>query len=152
MHVDSLEAPSVSLHLPASHKMHVVFSELAYLPTEQLLQLAPAVMLTCPAVQSLQTRAPMAPDICLPASQTAHTVLLFAPSVYFPGSQSSHDNALGDAVNVSTGQSTHVNALKYFPALQGISAICPGAARLEFPPIPSEPFVISTHPVCPTAG
>ena len=85
--------------------MHVVFSELAYLPAPQAVQLAPAVMLTCPAAQSLQTRAPMAPDICLPAEQTPHTVWPGRPFVYFPVSQSLQLDFLDFALNVSRRQS-----------------------------------------------
>ena len=42
--VDSSTLPTVLLHFPLPHRLHIVLSELAYLPTEQLLQLAPAVL------------------------------------------------------------------------------------------------------------
>lgn len=85
----------------AAHSLHL--SELAYLPTEQLLQLA-------------QTRAPMAPDISVPALQTAHAVLLFSPSVYFPGLQSPQEDFLESALNVYRGQSSQSLDLS-FPVL-----------------------------------
>ena len=122
-HVELSFAPIVLLNLPLGHSTHSVLSELAYLPAPHAVQLAPAEVLTCPAPQSTQTRAPMSPDICVPAPQTAHTVLPFAPFVYFPGSQSPHDNARGEDENLSAGHVRHSNALEYFPLLHGTSAM-----------------------------
>ena len=115
----------------------------------QFVQFPPDVLIL-PESHCAHSRLPISPVISSPALQMPHTVLLFLPSVYFPCSQFLHDNAPGDAVNVSTGQSTHVNVLKYFPAGHGTCAICPGSVRLEFPPIPSKPTVMFVQSDDPT--
>jgi hypothetical protein len=103
---DSATPREVLLHFPAPHSSHFVLSTFAYLPAPQSLQVSPAVVLTWPAAQSLQTRAPMSPDICLPASQTLHTVWPVSVFVYLPDAQFVQLIFLDSALNVSRWQSS----------------------------------------------
>ena len=81
-HVDSASAPSLSLHFPARHNMHSVLPGLAYLPASQSVHIVPGVVLTLPAAQGAQTRAPSAPDISVPATHLVQTVCPVVPFVY----------------------------------------------------------------------
>ena len=58
-----------------------------------------------------------------PVSTYPPAVLPFSPFVYFPRLHSLHDNAPGDDENLSAGHARHTNALEYFPALHGTSAM-----------------------------
>ena len=115
-------APRALLHVPFSQSTHAVWPELAYKPLPQSIQFPPDALIL-PESHPRHSRLPSSPVISLPASQTPHTVLPFSRSVYVPGSQSSHDISPADDVNVSVRHARHVNALKYFPALHGTSAI-----------------------------
>jgi hypothetical protein len=73
----------LSLHFTAPHKTHSVLTLLAYLPAPQAVQLAPAVVLTWPAAQSLQSRSPtVSPVICFPAAHSVQTVCPVSLFVY----------------------------------------------------------------------
>ena len=107
-HVDSALAfpPVLSLHFPAPHNVHSVLSLVGVLArTTSSRTSAPGLVLTLPAAQSIQTRAPMAPDICLPASHSVQTVCPVALFVNFPMSQSSQFVFSGCALNLSCPQS-----------------------------------------------
>jgi hypothetical protein len=120
-HVAAASALEESLHFPAPHKAHSVLSSLLYVPALHAVQLAPAVVLTWPASQSWQTRAPMFPDICLPAGHIPQTVFPVALLVNFPISQCVHVACFKLVFTVSLLHLVHMRGLTlYMPAPHGV--------------------------------